>query len=55
MTDESSPVIDEILHAKTHYDVLGVDSSSLDTAALRKAYLRRSLKIHPDKCNDPRS
>mmetsp|Transcript_6387 Transcript_6387/g.13160 ORF Transcript_6387/g.13160 Transcript_6387/m.13160 type:complete len:275 (+) Transcript_6387:84-908(+) len=54
MTDES-PMIDEILHATTHYDVLGVDSMDLDTAALRKAYLRRSLKIHPDKSNDPRA
>ena len=56
MTESSSTMIDEILQASTHYDVLGVeDSMKEDTAALRKAYLRRSLRIHPDKSDDPRA
>lgn len=54
MTD-SAAIIDDILQASTHYDVLGVDSMDSDTAALRKAYLRRSVKVHPDKNEDPRA
>jgi len=54
MTTDDSALIDEILRAETHYDALGADMDS-DAAALRKAYLRRSLKVHPDKCPDPRA
>ena len=32
----------------THYDVLGVPPTA-DAAAIRKAYLRASLRLHPDK------
>lgn len=32
----------------TYYDILGVDPSA-DQAAVRKAYLKLSLKHHPDK------
>ena len=55
--DNSNPtnIIDEILQASTHYDVLGVDDMSMDTASLRKAYLRRSVKVHPDKNPDERA
>lgn len=45
----SDAIITEILRATNHYDVLGVDSMDADAATLRKAYLRRSVKVHPDK------
>jgi hypothetical protein len=49
----SSPVLDEILAARTHYEVLKVaqpaQGSDIDAAVLRKAYLRRSVQAHPDK------
>ena len=35
-------------NATTHYDVLGVPRNA-DQAAIRKGYLRASLKYHPDK------
>ena len=51
--DNAVNIIDEILSATTHYQVLGVDDNDdmmmMDTTMLRKAYLRRSVKVHPDK------
>lgn len=65
----SDAIVEEILSAKTHYQVLGVAEEELRashhhnnteahdsearTAALRKAYLRRSVKVHPDKNSHP--
>ncbi|CAB9502257.1 DnaJ homolog subfamily B member 9 [Seminavis robusta] len=43
-------VVESILNAKTLYDVLGVDAKNLDKAVLRKAYLKTSVAVHPDKC-----
>jgi curved DNA-binding protein CbpA len=51
MTD-SQVALKEILSAKTHYGVLGVEEFESDVAVLRKAYLRRSVKVHPDKCRE---
>lgn len=35
---------------KTHYDVIGIDDSkNSNQVAIRKAYLRSSLRCHPDK------
>jgi len=37
-------------NTSTHYDVLGIDDPrNTDQAAIRKAYLRTSLRCHPDK------
>lgn len=47
-------VVIEILNASTHYEVLGVPET-VDSAALRRAYLTKSVQVHPDKCNDPKA
>jgi len=44
----NNDVIATILQAKDHYDVLGVSKDD-DTAVIRRAYLKRSVKVHPDK------
>jgi len=37
-------------NSKNHYDVLGIDDpKNADQASIRKAYLRASLRCHPDK------
>ena len=63
-TTNTTSIIDEILQAPTHYAVLGLDhnqndnndnNNNIDNAMLRKAYLRRSVKVHPDKNSDPRA
>jgi curved DNA-binding protein CbpA len=46
--------IDRILNATDHYEVLGVERDA-EAASLRKAYLRRSVQVHPDKNSDPRA
>lgn len=48
-------VIEEILNASNHYQVLSVDEETVDSAALRRAYLTKSVQVHPDKCNDPQA
>ena len=36
--------------SKTYYDILGIDDpKNADQASIRKAYLRASLRCHPDK------
>ena len=52
--DDEDDVIVEILNASDYYAVLGV-SETVNAAALRRAYLARSVKVHPDKCNDPKA
>lgn len=55
-SNTNDSVINEINQATTHYQVLGIlldDTTDVDAAALRKAYLRRSVKVHPDKNNSP--
>lgn len=48
-------VVVQVLNASTHYQVLGVDPSIDDAATLRRAYLTKSVQVHPDKCNDPQA
>ena len=49
--------IDCVLSAQDYYEILGIQpEDALDDAILRKAYLRRSVKVHPDKNDgDPRA
>lgn len=57
MTDQEQKqarVVEDILSAKTLYDVLGV-SPPLEEASLRKAYLKTSVKVHPDKNQHPQA
>ena len=44
-------VIKEVLTATSCYDALGIDAehSELSDADVRRAYLKRSVKVHPDK------
>ncbi|KAL7566301.1 hypothetical protein ACA910_013627 [Epithemia clementina (nom. ined.)] len=42
--------IDSVLSASNHYEVLDIQpEDASDAAKLRTAYLRRSVKVHPDK------
>jgi curved DNA-binding protein CbpA len=50
----SAEDVEAVLRATSLYEVLGVDAAVGD-AALRKAYLKKSLAIHPDKCQHPRA
>lgn len=52
-TDEHD-VIEDILNASNHYKVLSV-SESVQGPELRRAYLTKSVQVHPDKCSDPRA
>lgn len=52
-TDEHD-VVAAILNASTHYEVLGVPES-VEGAALRRAYLTKSVQVHPDKNSDPKA
>ena len=46
----ANEIIDTVLQASNHYDVLGIDAEeAADGLALRRAYLKRSVKTHPDK------
>lgn len=44
----------EILNACSHYQVLDVPIT-VESAALRRAYLTKSVQVHPDKCNHPKA
>jgi len=46
--------VTEILNASDHYQVLGVPET-VQSAALRRAYLTKSVQVHPDKCSDPKA
>jgi curved DNA-binding protein CbpA len=54
--DKNKLVLD-ILNAKSLYDVLGVSPQiiQIDQSSLRKAYLKTSVAVHPDKCNHPQA
>mmetsp|Transcript_24927 Transcript_24927/g.40401 ORF Transcript_24927/g.40401 Transcript_24927/m.40401 type:complete len:213 (-) Transcript_24927:3578-4216(-) len=47
-------VVDEVLESTSLYRVLGVNPD-IPGSELRKAYLKRSMKCHPDKCAHPRA
>lgn len=51
-TEEQTMAVQEILAAKTLYDIFGTDRS---TAPLRKQYLMASVKVHPDKNPHPQA
>lgn len=55
MTEEGSSSIDDVLDAPDYYAVLGVPETLEDTGALRRAYLSKSVQVHPDKNGDPRA
>jgi curved DNA-binding protein CbpA len=46
--------VEAVLRATSLYEVLGVDVAVGDPM-LRKAYLKKSLLLHPDKCEHPRA
>mmetsp|Transcript_11725 Transcript_11725/g.38592 ORF Transcript_11725/g.38592 Transcript_11725/m.38592 type:complete len:217 (+) Transcript_11725:88-738(+) len=43
-----------VLTAATFYEVLGVDETA-DAAAIRKNYLKISIRVHPDRNRDPQA
>eukprot|EP00548_Thalassiothrix_antarctica_P018858 CAMPEP_0194185974 /NCGR_PEP_ID=MMETSP0154-20130528/45063_1 /TAXON_ID=1049557 /ORGANISM="Thalassiothrix antarctica, Strain L6-D1" /LENGTH=98 /DNA_ID=CAMNT_0038904683 /DNA_START=45 /DNA_END=337 /DNA_ORIENTATION=+ len=53
-----SNLIDRIARSNNHYETLGVadrdkkneDNASIDGNALKKAYRKLALQLHPDKC-----
>lgn len=55
MTEEGSSSIDDVLDAPDYYAVLGVPETLEDIGALRRAYLSKSVQVHPDKNGDPRA
>ena len=52
----STSLLDEILRATSPHDVLGLPASSVTSpAAIRYAFRKRALCVHPDKCEDERA
>jgi curved DNA-binding protein CbpA len=54
-SESTDRLVQGILDAKTLYDVLGLSPQSMDKASLRKAYLKTSVSVHPDKCSHPQA
>nr|GEZ73647.1 chaperone protein DnaJ 49-like [Tanacetum cinerariifolium] len=53
-TNEQMTIVWEIRRKKDYYDILGV-SKDCGVEDIRKAYLKLSLKVHPNKNKAPRS
>jgi hypothetical protein len=51
-TPEEAKIAKDVLRCKDYYQMLGVPKN-VDDAALKKAYKRKCLKVHPDKNNSP--
>lgn len=51
-TAEEAKIANEIIKCKDYYKILGVEKNA-DEAALKKAYRKKALKVHPDKNNAP--
>ncbi|KAJ1608195.1 DNAJ domain-containing [Cryptosporidium canis] len=51
-SESSEGLCKRILRAKNFYDTLGV-SKDADDAAIKKAYKKLALQLHPDKCKAP--
>ena len=51
----SADVIDEICGAPSHFAALGLAASRQSQADVRKAFRKRALLVHPDKCDSERS
>jgi curved DNA-binding protein CbpA len=47
-------ICNEIIKCKDYYAVLGVERT-VSEPALRKAYKRRAMKVHPDKNSAPKA
>jgi curved DNA-binding protein CbpA len=46
--------INSILNSSSHYEALGVDRNATPEE-IRKAYLRLSRIVHPDKCQNAKA
>ena len=44
----------DILRCKDYYDILGLDKTA-STDEIKKAYRKKSIKVHPDKNKDPKA
>ena len=53
-TQEQAQVATEILRCKDYYKMLDV-AKDADDNALKKAYRKKAIKVHPDKNNAPQA
>jgi len=49
---QNGPTVSSILHAKNHFQVLGLPAKRCGGADLKRAYKTIALRVHPDKCSD---
>lgn len=52
-TGEQMKEVQRVLRTKDYYDVLGISRSNCSEDAIKKAYRKLALKLHPDKNNAP--
>lgn len=53
-TPEQAEIVKKILSKKDYYDILGVEKNSKEDA-IKRAYKKLAVKLHPDKNNAPKS